>query len=240
MEPLDLRQMDARPGEPGEPAQDDTRAGRLAFVAHEARNPLATALWTSELLGRMSPEDRGGPKGEKLSAMCLRSVLRVRQIVEDHFLSERLDAGGYAIRVEPVVLVDVLGALLERRPAGAGPVTSTVDPSLAVSADRSLLERALEALVAVAGAEGTPVSLAARAGGGEVELSVTGRAPDAGALADPVKGAPSDPTGRALSLPLARRIAATLHGSIAARDGAWRLVLPAAIAEARPGPAAAP
>ena len=241
MEPLDVRDIDERPADPGEAGQSEARAGRLAFVAHEARNPLATALWTSELLARMSPEERAGPRGDKLAAMCLRSVARVRQIVEDHFLSERLDAGGYGIRLEPVALADVVGAVLERRPADASPVTSTVDPALAVMADRSLLELAIEALVAVAGAEQTPVALGARVAGGEVELSIGGRSPDPAALADPVKGAPSDPTGRALSLPLARRIAVTLRGALVARDGAWYLVLPAAReGAAKPGSPAAP
>jgi hypothetical protein len=240
MEPLDVGHIGARPAESGEPAQAEGRAGRLAFVAHEARNPLATALWTSELLARMSPQDRAGPRGDKLSAMCLRSVLRVRQIVEDHFLSERLDAGGFAMRLEPVVLADVIGAVLERRPADAAPVTTAVDPSVAVTADRALLERAIEALAAVAGAELTPVSLSAGSTGGGVELSIAGRPADPAALADPVKGAPTDPTGRALSVPLARRIAAALNGSLAVRDGAWRLVLAAATPAARPGPPPAP
>jgi hypothetical protein len=240
MEPLDVRHIGERPAESGEPAQPGGRAGQLAFVAHEARNPLATALWTSELLARMSPQDRAGPRGDKLSAMCLRSVLRVRQIVEDHFLSERLDAGGFAVRLEPVVLADVIGGILERRPADAAPVTTSVDPSVAVNADRALLERAIESLTAVAGVEQTPVSLAAASTGGGVELSIAGRPADAGALVDPVKGAPTDPTGRALSVPLARRIAAALNGSLAVRDGSWLLVLPAAAPAARPGSPPAP
>jgi hypothetical protein len=228
MDPLDVRDVDERSPEEGAGEPGPPRAGRLAFVAHEARNPLATALWTAELLARMSPQERGGARGDKLSAMCLRSVLRVRQIVEDHFLSERLDAGGYPVRLEAVGLADVLGGILERRPADAPPVTSAVDAAVAVLADRTLLERALDGLVAVAGTEGAPVSVAARSSGGEVTLVVSGRPADPAALADPVKGAPTDPSGRALSAPLARRIAAALNGALAARDGAWQLVLPGA------------
>jgi K+-sensing histidine kinase KdpD len=242
VDPLDARAVDEKdPGagasEPGQP-----RAGRLAFIAHEARNPLATALWTAELLARMSSPERGGARGEKLAAMCLRSILRVRQVVEDHFLSERLDAGGLPFRLEPVGLADAIGAVLERRTADQPPVTTTVDPALAVRADRSLLERAVEGLVAVAGAENAPVGVSARAGAdGEVVLVVSGRPADAAALVDPTKGAPSDPTGRALSMPLARRIAAALGGSLAAGADGWRLVLPAAREDAvRPDPAADP
>jgi hypothetical protein len=234
MEPLDVRDVDEpeRPGGPGgasavPPASELDRAGHLSFVAHETRNPLATALWTAELLARMPGAERAGPRGDKLSAMCLRSVLRVRQIVEDHFLSERLDTGGFPLRIEAVGLADVVGAVLERRPPDASPVTTTVDPALAVLADRALLERAVDSLVAVAGGEGTRVSLSTREGaGGEVILVVSGRAAERAALADPKKGAPTDPTGRALSAPLARRIAAALGGSLDAAGEGWLLALP--------------
>ena len=100
------------------PAVDanERRSGYLGFVAHEVRNPLSTALWTAELLTRMSPEERGGARGDKLSAMCLRSLSRVRQIVEDHFLCERLDVAGIPVRAETLVLGEVIDTLLDRRP----------------------------------------------------------------------------------------------------------------------------
>ena len=243
MDPLDVRDVDERSAEAETPPAHDgpRRAGRLAFVAHEARNPLATALWTAELLVRMAPQERGGARGDKLAAMCLRSVLRVRQIVEDHFLSERLDAGGFPVRLEPVALADVVAAIVERRPADASPVTSAIDPAQAVLADRTLLERALDGLVAVAGAEGTPVAISARSGAaGAAELVISGRPAEASALADPEKGAPTDPTGRALSVPLARRIVAVMRGSLAAGGDGWRLTLPAADHAPRPDPALAP
>lgn len=217
----------------------EVRGGHLGFVAHEIRNPLSTALWTAELLARMTAADRGGPRGEKLSAMCLRSIARVRQLVEDHLLTERLDAGGIPLRVEAQGLAEALAAISERRPADAAAVVIDVDRALGVDADRSLLERILEALVSVAGAEGSPVTVSARAGKDEVVVVVGGgRPPDPGALADPVKGSPSDPTGRALALPLARRIAAVLGGALAAGEGGWWLTLPRARAYTpRPSPA---
>ena len=70
----------------------ERRASYLGFVAHEARNPLATALWSAELLGRISPEERGGARGEKLAATCRQSLERLRHIVEDHLLSDRIEA----------------------------------------------------------------------------------------------------------------------------------------------------
>jgi K+-sensing histidine kinase KdpD len=219
----------------------EARSGHLGFVAHEIRNPLSTALWTAELLARMSGAERGGARGEKLSAMCLRSIARVRQLVEDHLMTERLDAGGLATRVEPLGLADVVAALLERRPADAAPVRVDIDQDLGVDADRALLERAIETIVAFAGGEGVPVRVAARGGVEAIDVVVSGKPPDGAALADPVKGSPSDPTGRALGMPLARRIAVALGGELTAGADGWRLTLPRARAYTpRPSPVAPP
>jgi signal transduction histidine kinase len=233
--------MDARDENPEARARDadDARVGHLGFVAHEIRNPLSTALWTAEMLARMTTQDRGGARGEKLSAMCLRSVARVRQLVEDHLLCERLDAGGLPLRVEPFEARQAIDAVLERHPAETA--SAKADPKLAVEVDRGLLERAIEALVALAGADHTPVSVDARATDAEVSIIVTGKRADAAALADPVKGSPSDPSGRALAAPLARRIAAALGGGLSVQGDAWLLTVPRARAYTpRPGTAATP
>src|SRR5512138_4007437 len=105
----------------------ERRGGYLGFVAHEVRNPLSTALWSAELLARMSPEERGGARGDKLSAMCLRSLSRVRQLVEDHFLCERLDVAGIPVRLESFSLREVIDGVVERRPPDAPPVEVDVD-----------------------------------------------------------------------------------------------------------------
>jgi len=220
---------------------DSRRAGFLGFVAHEVRNPLSTALWSAELLSRLPAEERAGARGERLSSMCLRSVARVRQLVEDHFLCERLDAGGISLRPEPVPLREVLEAILAR-PADRGEVTLDLDAGLAVAGDRTLVERALDALVAVASADRAAVHVSAReAPGGVIALVVAGQAPAPDALADPTKGSPSEARGRALALPLARRIASALGGALAATEGGYVLSLPRAEGYiARPTPAARP
>lgn len=240
MEPLDAR--DEKPAEAGDPRARaaEARGGHLGFVAHEVRNPLSTALWTAELLARMSSAERGGARGEKLSAMCLRSVARVRQLIEDHFLSERLDIGGLPLRVEAIGLREAIDAVIERRSTEAGPASVQVDPALAVESDRTLLERALEALIAVAGAERTPVVVTARATERGIVLCFGGRPAEATALEDPRKGSPSDPTGRALAIPLVRRIAVAVGGALAAGDGGWNLTLPRAAAYTPRPPGAAP
>jgi signal transduction histidine kinase len=222
---------------------DSKRSGFLGFIAHEVRNPLSTALWSAELLSRMPAEERGGARGERLSAMCLRSIARVRQLVEDHFLCERLDAGGIPLRVEPLGLLEVVEAVLARPPdRDRDPVAVALDPALAVRGDRILVERAIDALVAVASTDHAAVRIeASEAPRGTVALSVRGFSPAPTAIEDPSKGSPSDPRGRALALPLVRRIAEALGGALATSEAGCVLSLPLGEGYiARPKPAAHP
>jgi signal transduction histidine kinase len=219
---------DVQPSEPAgemESEANERRSSFLGFVAHEVRNPLSTALWTAELLARMSVSERGGPRGEKLSAMCLRSLARVRQLVEDHFLCERLDVAGIPVRLEPFSLREVVGGVVDRRPPDAVPVEIEMDDSLAVEADRTLLERALDSLLAAAAADGGPVRLSAVAEDNDVRISFRGPKVLQAPLDDPRKGSPSDARGRALSLPVARRVAQAIGGTLAASGEGYVLTL---------------
>ncbi len=200
------------------------RASRLAFVAHEARNPLSTALWSAELLARMPAAERGGARGEKLAAMCQRALARLRALVEDHFLSERLEAGGLPVRPEPVALAERLADVAARRSASLE--TQVREDAVAI-ADPALVDRVFDALLAVAGRGGTPVRVSVRHSGGRIALHLRGAPPPPQGLADPVRGTESDPSGRALALPTARRAAAALGGSLRIEDGAYVLELPA-------------
>jgi len=222
---------------PGGEAGGDVRGGYLGFVAHEVRNPLSTALWSAELLARMPGEERAGARGEKLTAMCLRSLGRVRQLVEDHFLCERLDARGIPVRPEPVAIRPMLEDLCGRRAAELPSPEIEVGADVAVEADRVLLERALDALLSVAGREGDRVRLRALVRGGRVALRVCGAWPAGLTLEDPRKGSASDPKGRALALPLARRIAAALGGALTLEADGCVLALPASEARSVGGTA---
>jgi signal transduction histidine kinase len=211
---------------PANPGVREARSGYLGFVAHEVRNPLSTALWSAELLTRMAAEERGGPRGEKLTAMCLRSLARVRQLVEDHFLCERLDVGGIPVRLEPLTLREVIEEASARRATDVGAVTFEETTVIDFQSDRGLLDRALDALLAAAGKEGAPVRVGARVHDGRVTLAIAGAPAGPDAFDDPTKGSPSDMKGRALGLSLVRRVAPALGGTLAIEGGAFVLTLP--------------
>jgi hypothetical protein len=211
----------------GSPDAPGDRGSRLAYVAHEVRNPLSTALWSAELLARLSAAERGGARGQKLVALCLRSLARLRTLVEDHFLAERLDAGGLPQEQEALVLAERIREVAGRRPAGSAALEVDVDEGLAVVVDRFLLDRILEALLAVAGGGDAPVRVEGSRADGGVALRIWGTAPPPWGLDDPLRGAPPDASGRALSLPVARRAAEAVGGSLRIEEDGYLLRLPA-------------
>ena len=206
------------------PAEPEIRAGFLGFVAHEMRNPLSTALWSAELLARLAPEERGGARGEKLAGMSLRALQRLRTLMEDHFLAERLDVSGIPLRPETIPLKEVLEASatkvqLEALDAEVGDAE--------VWADRGVLERLLEGLLAVT-ARGQPkVQVTAERLEGAWVIAIRGAPPAADALSTPQKGSPSDPSGRALALHMAVRAARALGGALQPAPDGLLVSLPA-------------
>jgi len=208
------------------PVTETDRPAHLGFVAHEIRNPMSTALWTAELLGRMSPADRAGARGDKLTGLCFRSLTRVRLLVEDHLLCERLEAGGYPIRAERLDLAEVVEAVVGKLLGENPPLRRNLAPGLAILADRNLLERALDGLIGAAGREAAEVRMEAGAEAGRVVVRVVGG--PVGSLEDPAKGAPSDQRGRALALPMARRAAAALGADLTVDGAGYKLSIPAA------------
>ncbi len=228
-ENIELPDPSESPNEGSAPSPRNQRAENLAFAAHEVRNPLATALWSAELLVRMPAAERGGSRGAKLVAMCLRALVRLRLLVEDHFLIERLEVGGLPMRLEALALGEVLAAATARRPSDAGPCEAVqVEDDAMVLADRSLLERSLDSVIHAAGRGGVAVRISARRVGDGVVLHVRGAPPPESALADPGRGSLSEAKGYSLSLPMARRVAAALGGELRIADGGYRLMLPAA------------
>src|SRR5438067_13621373 len=91
------------------PPAGNRRGKYLGFVAHEIKNPLATALWSCDLLKRMDAGDRAGPRAEKMVDASLRALRRMRRLVDDYFTIERLKERGYELHSEPVELRSLMG-----------------------------------------------------------------------------------------------------------------------------------
>jgi len=200
----------------------EARSSYLGFVAHEFRNPLATALWCAQLLGRLGPEERAGARGLKLAATAQRAMARVGRLLEDHFLIERLEAGGVPMRAEPVELAAALRVAADAAGVGGAALLAVPEP-LVVEADRILLGRCLEAALAAAGREAARIEVAAEAKEGVVRVRISGAALGPDAFERPAKGSPSDATGRALGLCAARAAAEAMGATLALDGGAMSL-----------------
>jgi hypothetical protein len=180
-------------------------------------------MWSAELLVRLAPEERGGARGEKLSGMCLRTLTRLRVLLEDFFLVERLAIQGLPLKREEVPLA----AALEQARTKAG-VHAEIPPlpDIAVSVDRILLDRALESLFAVAGRDG-PAVVDLDLDRGVASVRIAGpAAPPPDVLAVPTKATPSDPTGRALAVLVARSVAEAHGGGLQVDGDTYVLALP--------------
>jgi K+-sensing histidine kinase KdpD len=217
---------DLRPNAPAAEhhPEPDEKASQLAFVAHEIRNPLSTALWSVELLARMSPEERGGPRGEKLSKMSLRALGRLRRLVEDHLLAARLDVGGIPVELEEVPAREVFPGATA---IGAGSLELELEAGLSVVGDPGLVRRIVEGVLLAAARGGADVRVHGVRKGSVARFRVEGAKASTEELADPRRGDPGDTRGAALALPLARRATLVLGGALHAEDGAWVLELPA-------------
>lgn len=203
----------------------EPRAGYLGYVAHEFRNPLATAMWCTELLGSMQAADRGGPRGVKLARTARRAIGRLSRLIEDHLLAERLEAGGLAARAEELPVGELLAEAASR---AAGPAGADLEApeGLRIQGDRALWTRALEALVAAAARGGSRVCAEVLSGPAGLVLTIRGAPVGPEDLELPRKGSPSDPSGGSLGLVVAGAVAASQGASLAASGGALVLTWP--------------
>jgi hypothetical protein len=159
--------------------------------------------------------------------MCLRSLQRLRLLVEDYFLADRLAAAGMPVRAETVTVRELVETLARKQ--GLASVTCEfVGGDEAVRVDRALFERALDGVLALAGRNKAPVLVTATRDAGQVSLHIRGEPPAPDALEPPRKGTPSDPTGRALALHMAVQVARALEGSLTTSGADYVLSVPAA------------
>jgi len=210
------------------------RGKYLGFVAHEIKNPLATALWSCDLLKRMDAADRAGERAEKMIDVSLRALRRMRRLIDDFFTIERLLEHSYDLKrdrvalrelVEPAmrVLAEKDGVSTEGWLLELGDERTAGDPEMLRRAVRLCLEH-------MARPSPTPrLSIAVRPDGAGSALHVRAEAPPSPLVPpDPEERPSGDPAGAVLGFALAARILDAHGGKLEARDGGLRLVFPPA------------
>ncbi|HUC08732.1 MAG TPA: histidine kinase dimerization/phospho-acceptor domain-containing protein, partial [Solirubrobacterales bacterium] len=157
------------------PDDRSQRAKYLGFVAHEIKNPLSTALWSADLLKRLDPADRSGPRAEKMMDASLRALRRMRRLVDDYFTIERLDQKALEIRKEPIglrgTIEGAIGLLAEKEKAEATAWALDVPAELNADCDGELLKRAIRACIERSFRAGAgPLSIVAQSANGQTTL----------------------------------------------------------------------
>ena len=216
------------------PPAGNRRGKYLGFVAHEIKNPLATALWSCDLLKRMDAADRAGPRAEKMVDASLRALRRMRRLVEDYFTIERLQERGYELHSESLELrslVDgALAALADKDGIRTQGWSIDVPGQVIVTGDADMLRRGIRVLfeyMATCGSGQGNLTIVGHATSAGGELAVRSSAPPKPLVPLPPEERPSgDPCGTVLGYALAEAIVAAHGGSIHARDGALIVVLP--------------
>ncbi len=210
------------------------RGKYLGFVAHEIKNPLATALWSCDLLKRMEGSERGGERAEKMIDVSLRALRRMRRLIDDFFTIERLLEHGYELRREPVALKDLVEPSVRALAEKDGVPTAEWAVDLAETAtmgDAEMLRRAVRlSLEHMARPSPTPrLTITTHSDGGHPAIHIRAETPPAPLLPPDPEDRPSgDTTGAVLGFALACRILESHGGRIEERDGGLWLHFPAA------------
>ena len=208
------------------------RGKYLGFVAHELKNPLATALWSSDLLKRMDSADRAGERAEKMIDVSLRALRRMRRLIDDFFTIERLLEHGYELKRERLSLKDLVEPAMRALAEKDGIATDGWLMELGdirTVGDADMLRRAVRAaLEHMARASQTPrLSIAGRMDGTHPALHIRAEAPPQPIFpADPEDRPSGDPAGAVLGVALASRILASHDGRLEEREGGLWLVFP--------------
>jgi K+-sensing histidine kinase KdpD len=211
------------------------RGKYLGFVAHEIKNPLATALWSCDLLKRMEAGDRTGERADKMIDVSLRALRRMRRLIDDFFTIERLLEQGYDLKRERVALRDLVEPAMRLLSEKDGISTEGWVVELddaAILGDAEMLRRALRLSLehmARGSAQKSRLSLAARSHEGKPALLIRAEiAPSPVVPPEPEERPSGDPAGAVLGFALASRILDAHGGALEEREGGLWLVFPPA------------
>lgn len=202
------------------------RGKYLGFVAHELKNPLATALWSCDLLKRMEAADRTGERADKMIDVSLRALRRMRRLIDDFFTIERLLEHGYELRREPVEVKALVDAALETLAEKDGIETASweVEPgALTAEGDVEMLKRAVRAAIEHMARTSQKPRLSIRAEDGA--LAIRADPPPAAVIPPlPEERPAGDAAGAVLGFALAAAILEAHGGRLEERGGALVVV----------------
>ncbi len=197
----------------------------FAFFVHELRNHLNTAMLSLSAItnGGVGP---GGATAKVLE----RSLIGLRTLIDRSLLDARLRVGiphaRQLVSVAALIAEIRISSLLAAQARGCAFTVSTVDPSLAVEADREVLGAAVGNLIQNAfkfTQPGTEVTLSAHASAKRVLIEVRdhcGGLPNGAAekFFEPFVQVHKDKSGLGLGLSIVRRSVEADEGTLSVRD----------------------
>jgi signal transduction histidine kinase len=205
--------------------QADAFNVRLGHFAHELRNQLSTAT-----LALMVLKNGGVGLASATGAVLDRSLVNLRTLIDRSLAEVRMNADA-ELQVQRFSLADFIGDLkaagdLEAAVRGCTLFVATVDPQLAVEADRDLLFSAVGNLLQNAfkfTRAGSEVTLNAYSVDDRILIDIgddCGGLPggDTTAMFAPFAQAAADRSGLGLGLSIARRSVEANQGRLAVRD----------------------